>query len=158
MKRTTFIGFFLLLIGLSVASGQGFIKLAQLQKSINEPGKIKVINFWATWCAPCVKELPFFEKVNSTNKNVQVLLVSMDYDLDPNPEKVKKFIARKKIESAVVILEEENPGDWIDKIDKEWSGALPSTLIVNPVTKKRKFIQGELKEGDLEKLIDEISK
>lgn len=158
MMRTLFILLFVLLAGVPMASGQAFIKLPQLQKSISEPGKIKVINFWATWCAPCVKELPFFEKVNSTNKNVQVLLVSMDYDLDPNPEKVKKFIARKKIESTVVILEEENPGDWIDKIDKEWSGALPSTLIVNPATKKRKFIQGELKEGELEKLIEEISK
>lgn len=158
MTRATLTALLLLLIGMPMASGQTFIKLPQLQKSIGEPGKIKVINFWATWCGPCVKELPYFEKVNSTNKNVQVLLVSMDYDLDPNPEKVKKFMARKKIESTVVILEEENPGDWIDKIDKEWSGALPSTLIVNPSNKKRKFIQGELKEGELEKLIDEISK
>jgi thiol-disulfide isomerase/thioredoxin len=156
--RVITIALVLLLAGSHWATSQAFIKLPELQKSINEPGKIKVINFWATWCAPCVKELPFFEKLNSENKKVQVLLVSMDYDLDPNPEKVKKFIVRKKIESEVVILEEENPSDWIDKIDKEWSGALPSTLIVNPVNKKRKFIQGELKEGELEKLIDEISK
>src|SRR5882757_8626734 len=83
------------------------IKLNDLQKLINAPSPpVKVINFWATWCAPCVKELPFFEKLNLENKDVKVTLVSMDYDLDPNPDKVNRFIARKKIQSDVVILTE----------------------------------------------------
>jgi thiol-disulfide isomerase/thioredoxin len=115
-----------------------------------------VINFWATWCAPCVKEVPFFETLNRENKSVDVTLVSMDYDLDPNPEKVYRFITRKKLQSKVVILAERNPNDWIDKIDKSWSGALPATLIVNTKTGKRKFVQKELHEGELEKLIEEI--
>jgi len=138
--------------------GQDLIKLPELQKLIQQPGQVKVINFWATWCAPCVKEMPLFEKLNQEDKNSKVILVSMDYDLDPDPAKVKKFIERKKIQSQVVILAEENPNDWIEKIDKDWSGALPSTLVINPNSGKRKFIQGEMKEGDLEKLIQEVSK
>jgi thiol-disulfide isomerase/thioredoxin len=137
---------------------QDLIKLAELQKLIHQPGPVKVINFWATWCAPCVKEMPLFEKLNRNDKNSKVILVSMDYDLDPDPAKVKRFIERKKILSEVVILAEENPNDWIEKIDKNWSGALPSTLVINPNSGKRKFIQGEMKEGDLEKLIQEVSK
>jgi thiol-disulfide isomerase/thioredoxin len=137
---------------------QDLIKLAELQKLIHQPGPVKVINFWATWCAPCVKEMPLFEKLNRDDKNSKVILVSMDYDLDPDPAKVKRFIERKKILSEVVILAEENPNDWIEKIDKNWSGALPSTLVINPNSGKRKFIQGEMKEGDLEKLIQEVSK
>ena len=137
---------------------QNQIKLPELQKIISATGPVKVINFWATWCAPCVKELPYFEKLNREDKNVKVILVSMDYDLDPDPAKVKRFLERKKMISEVVILAEENPNDWIEKIDKTWTGALPSTLLVNPTTGKRKFIQGELKEGELEKLVQEISK
>ncbi len=137
---------------------QDLIKLPELQNLIRQAGPIKVINFWATWCGPCVKEMPLLEKLNHEDKSVKVILVSMDYDLDPDPSKVKKFIDRKKILSQVVILAEENPNDWIEKIDKNWSGALPSTLVVNPNSGKRKFIQGELKEGDLEKLIQEVSK
>jgi thiol-disulfide isomerase/thioredoxin len=137
---------------------QDLIKLAELQKLIHQPGPVKVINFWATWCAPCVKEMPLFEKLNRNDKNSKVILVSMDYDLDPDPAKVKRFIERKKILSEVVILAEENPNDWIEKIDKNWTGALPSTLVINPNSGKRKFIQGEMKEGDLEKLIQEVSK
>jgi thiol-disulfide isomerase/thioredoxin len=138
--------------------GQDLIRLPDLQSAIHEKGLVKVVNFWATWCAPCVKEMPFFEKLNEENRNVKVLLVSMDYDLDPDPAKVKRFVERKKILSKVVILAEENPNAWIEKIDKSWTGALPSTLVINPNTGKRKFVQGELKEGDLEKLIQEVSK
>ena len=149
---------FILLAFPYVLLSQDLIKLPALQKFIHEPGPVKVINFWATWCAPCVKELPYFEKLNQQDKDVKVILVSMDYDLDPDPSKVKRFVERKKILSTVVILAEENPNEWIEKIDKNWSGALPSTLVINPNSGKRKFVQGELKDGDLEKFIQEVSK
>jgi len=146
---------FLLLISFA-APAQELIKLTDLQNIINDAGPVKVINFWATWCAPCVKELPHFEKLNQENKSVKVVLVSMDYDLDPNPAKVKRFVERKKLLCKVVILAEENPNAWIEKIDKNWTGALPSTLIINPSNGKRKLVQHELKEGELENLIESI--
>lgn len=133
------------------------IKLSQLQTLIEEKSDhIKVINFWATWCAPCVKELPLFESLNQNRKDAKVILVSMDIDLDPNPEKVYKFVARKKVQSQVVILDERDPNSWINKIDKNWSGALPSTLFVNTVNGKRKFVEKEMHAGDLEKFIEEV--
>jgi len=133
------------------------IKLKDLQQIINTPNdRIQVINFWATWCAPCVKEMPLFEKLSQENKDLDVTLVSMDFDLDPNPDKVHRFITRKNIQSKVVILAESDPNSWIEKIDKNWSGALPATLIVNTTSGKRKLVQKELHEGDLEKLIAEV--
>lgn len=133
------------------------IKLSQLQSLIEEKtDQIKVINFWATWCAPCVKELPLFESLNRSRKDVTVTLVSMDIDLDPNPEKIYKFIDRKKVQSKVLILNERDPNSWINKIDKNWSGALPATLVLNSATGKRKFVEKEMHEGDLEKLIEEV--
>jgi thiol-disulfide isomerase/thioredoxin len=135
------------------------VKLKDIQQLIAAPTeKIKVINFWATWCAPCVKEMPLFEKLNEENKGVEVTLVSMDYDLDPNPEKVYRFVTRKNLKSKVLILAEANPNDWIDKIDKSWSGALPATLIIDAKSGKRTLIQHELKEGDLEKYIAEVTR
>ena len=133
------------------------IKLPALQEIItrDEEG-IKVINFWATWCAPCIKELPLFQKLHESRSDVKVTLVSMDLDLDPNPEKVYKFIERKNITANVVILDEQNPNAWIDKIEKEWSGALPATIIINTKTGKKKFVERELHEGELEKLIIEV--
>ncbi len=141
------------------ASGQNaqLVKLENLQAEIAKPSdQILVYNFWATWCAPCVKELPLFEKLNQDDKNVRVTLVSMDIDLDPNPEKVYKFIDRKKIQSRVLILDAVDPNSWINKIDKSWSGALPATLIINTKTGVRRFVNVAMKEGELEKLIAEI--
>ncbi len=129
-------------------------KLQKLIQSRNEP--VQIINFWATWCAPCVKEIPLLEKLNHERKDIKVTLVSLDFDLDPNPEKVYKFITRKNIQSRVVILQERDPNSWINKVDKSWSGALPATLIVNNATGKRKFVERELHDGDLEKWIDEL--
>ncbi len=134
------------------------IKLGRLEQAINgRSDTVHVFNFWATWCAPCVKELPLFEKLNQqTDQHVKVTLVSMDLSLDPNSEKVYKFVTRKNIVSRVWILDEKDPNTYIDKIDPSWSGALPATLVVNTVTGKRKFIEGELTEEKLNALISEI--
>jgi len=129
-------------------------KLQRLMASTDQP--VQIINFWATWCAPCVKELPLLEKLNRERNDVKVTLVSMDMDLDPNPEKVYKFISRKNIQSRVVILNERDPNSWISKIDTSLSGALPATLIINSITGKRRFWERELHEGDLERLMEEV--
>ena len=140
-----------------MAQASDLVRLEQLQRSIaDEKDRIQVINFWATWCAPCLKELPLFEKLNAGRKDIRVRLVSLDMDLDPNPDKVRNFVSRKKLKSEVIILNEQNPNSWIDQVDKSWSGALPATLVVNNRNGKRKFVEGELKDGDLEKLISEV--
>ena len=148
----------LLFIGFGTQAQQAeVIKLSQLHELIqSKTDHIKVINFWATWCAPCVKEMPLFEKLGQERADVKVTFVSMDLDMDPNPEIVYKFVARKKLQSQVLILDEKNPNTWIDTVEKNWSGALPATIIINGKTGQRKFIEKELHEGDLEKLIAEI--
>ena len=134
------------------------IKLPQLQNLINgSAGKIHVINFWATWCGPCLKELPYFEKINSEGRpDVEVTLVSLDLDLDPDPQKVRRFVKLKKLQSRVVMLDETNPDSWIDKIEQEWSGALPATIIINQKTGKRIFIGRAVRHGELEQHLNEI--
>ncbi len=133
------------------------VTLTQLKEIIQTPDeRIKVINFWATWCAPCIKELPLLEKLNQERNEVSVILVSMDLDLDPNPEKVYKFIERRGIKSRVLLLNEKDPSAWIDQIESSWSGALPATLIINTKTSQRKFIEKELHPGELESLIEEL--
>lgn len=149
--------FFCLLLQAASAQSAELVKLDGLQQRVQtDKSQIQVINFWATWCAPCLKELPLFERLNADRKDVKVVLVSMDMDLDPDPEKVRKFVGRKKIQSEVLILNERNPNQWIEKIDKSWSGALPATLILNNRNGKRKFVERELHDGDLEKLIAEV--
>lgn len=91
-----------------------------------------IINFWATWCAPCVKELPYFEKINAEQKeeNVKVILVSLDM---PKMWKTQliPFIKKKNIRSKVLILDDPKQNTWIPKVDANWSGGIPATLIYN---------------------------
>jgi thiol-disulfide isomerase/thioredoxin len=110
--------------------------------------KIYVINFWATWCAPCVKELPYFEKLNEEykNKNVEVILVSLDF---PHlyETKLKPFIKDKKLTSKVIALDDVDMNTWIPKVDKTWSGSIPATIIYKNDNKKffeRSFTYDEL--------------
>lgn len=130
-----------------------FGRLQQVMESKNE--NIQVINFWATWCAPCVKELPYFEALhNKGDKEIKVTLVSLDFA--DKLDRVNSFVSRKGMKAEVILLDEVDYNSWIDRVDKSWSGAIPATLIINTKTGKRKFIEGELEEGDLEKLIVEL--
>lgn len=94
--------------------------------------KVYVLNFWATWCAPCVKELPYFEKINEIYniQNVEVILVSLDF---PHlyDSKLKPFIKEKNLKSKVIALDDADMNTWIPQIDKNWSGSIPATIIYN---------------------------
>ncbi len=100
--------------------------------------KTYVVNFWATWCAPCIKEMPHFEKLNANYKdrNVEVLLVSLDFPFNYE-KKLKPFIKKHKLQSKVVVLDDPDMNTWIPKIDKNWDGTIPVTIIYNK--SKRKF-------------------
>jgi thiol-disulfide isomerase/thioredoxin len=156
MKKWLIIG----LLAWSTANAQeaSVIKLDKLQQIMNgKEDKVLVLNFWATWCGPCVAELPLFETLNASGRrDVEVALVSLDLELDPNPEKVYRFIRKKKIQSPVYLLDEKDANTWIDKIEEQWSGSLPATIVINKQTGKRKFIGNQIHEGDLEKLIAEV--
>ena len=131
------------------------VKFDRLQNIIEAKAeKIQVINFWATWCAPCVKELPLFEKLNADEKDVKVTLINLDFA--DKEKKVESFLSKKKMKTEVLLLDEIDYNTWIDKVDQSWGGAIPATLIINPKNGKRKFIERELQEGELQRLLAEV--
>jgi len=91
-----------------------------------------VINFWATWCIPCVKELPEFEKVNLKfqSQKFKMILVSLDFKSQIE-NTVIPFIKENKIQSEVVLLSDPNANSWINKVNKDWTGSIPVTIIYN---------------------------
>jgi thiol-disulfide isomerase/thioredoxin len=110
-----------------------------------EDENIYVINFWATWCAPCIKELPYFEKLNAENKNVKVILVSLDSKKDLD-KKLIPFIEKRKLKSKVLLLADKDYNSWLSKVDDDWSGAIPATLLLNG--KKKQFAERDFENFD----------
>jgi len=107
-----------------------FDNYLSLEKAVlNDKNTTYVVNFWATWCAPCIKELPYFEKLNSENKQVKVVLVSLDFK-DQFESKLVPFLKKKSIKSEVVLLTDKDYNSWLPKVDNEWSGSIPATLII----------------------------
>jgi len=122
----------------------------QLKPWLNQQDdKTYVVNFWATWCAPCVKELPYFEKVNKDfeDDNVEVILVSLDFPKKKESNLIP-FVKKKNIQSKVLHLDDTNEQFWIGDIAESWTGAIPATLIYN--NQKRKFYEQSFTQEELE--------
>lgn len=153
-----YISFFILvLVSFTVSAQQAeVIKFDKLEELMGkESDQVLVINFWATWCAPCVKELPHFEAVAASRSDALFYLISLDFV--EKLDRVNTFIEKKGLKSPVFLLDEMDYNEWIDKVDPSWSGAIPATLLINNTTGERKFVESELSEQELINLINDLS-
>ncbi|RLD24193.1 MAG: hypothetical protein DRI71_03275 [Bacteroidetes bacterium] len=109
------------------------------------------------WYKPCVKELPLFIKLAKTHPEITISLVSLDFvqDLDT---KVYPFLEKKNINLRVLLIDEVDYNLWIDMVDPTWSGAIPATLIIEPETGRRKFLENEFENDELEIEIQNFTK
>ena len=118
-----------------------------------------VVNFWATWCAPCVKELPDFMEVNSefgNSDDFKMILVSLD-DSEKLEGPVKEFILDKNLKGVELYLLDDikRMNEWIPAVDSSWSGSIPATLFIRN-GKSLKFVQSALEKDELRKIILEL--
>ena len=126
---------------------------AQFQK---ESGVVYVVNYWATWCKPCVKEMPYLEALTAKYAldNVRVILVSMDFAEDI-PTKLLPFLDNHSLKSKVIALTDIDYNDWIDKVHPDWSGAIPATVFY--YNEEIKFHEGEFSSLEsIENIIEQI--
>lgn len=157
---TTSIILLLLISSLSGLKAQtvNLLTLDQLDNRLNL-GKdtTYIVNFWATWCAPCLKELPHFEKLGTDlqDKKVKILLVSADYPSKLNSA-VRPLAKRLKLKNEVFLLNEKSQQVYIDRVDKSWSGALPATIFINRSKGKREFHEKEFTYAELLKTYNSI--
>ena len=130
------------------------LSYSELKPMLHQEGsKTYVVNFWATWCAPCIKELPYFEALNK-NQNIDVLLVSLDFP-QHKESRLMPFIKKNQLQSKVVHLDDTNENFWINAIDTTWSGAIPATIIYN--NQKRGFYERLFTQKELETLVESFN-
>lgn len=132
------------------------VKINDLIKIIDTSSVPLVVNFWASWCAPCIKEIPWFEKSVAAFKDqkVQLILVSLDFAED-YPKGIASFAKKNNYQSKILWLNETNADEFCPKIDVKWDGAIPVTLMVNKKRQYRQFYAQQLPE---QRLILELQK
>jgi thiol-disulfide isomerase/thioredoxin len=130
-------------------------KIKPLRERINKSDSTLVINFWATWCKPCVQELPAFDSLAKANPKVKILLVSLDFKEDIE-KKVNPFLKKKGITSECVLLDEINGNDFVNAISPKWSGAIPATLLKNGALEN--LAEKKMKLEELQRLLNDIQK
>lgn len=119
---------------------------------IQSDDTLYVVNFWATWCKPCVEEMPYFVSAAQkfSNQKVKVIFVSLNSVKEKNT--VQKFVNDRNIQQEVLLLNAGNPNVWINEIDSSWSGAIPATTFYKN-GKKELFYEGEFTPQQLESII-----
>lgn len=124
----------------------------ELTAYIAKTDKPMVISFWATWCGSCVEEIPYFISTikEKYKTEIDLLLVSLDVKTY-YPQKITAFVARKNFNCPIIWLSESNADVFCPKIDNQWSGAIPSTLMVNNKKRYRKFYEQGLTPFQFEK-------
>lgn len=130
------------------------VKATDLEKIIAESKTPLMINFWATWCKPCLEEMPYFqeEAAKHAGDSLQLILVSVDFK-EEFPAGIKAMAEKRKITLPILWLDETNADYFCPKIDPKWSGSVPATLFINNKTGYRKFFEEELSKDKLKKEI-----
>ncbi|MBK8089415.1 MAG: TlpA family protein disulfide reductase [Chitinophagaceae bacterium] len=145
MKRILFSILFIFSFSLLNAQSIKRWKMEDLLKYIDQSDSALIVNFWATFCGPCIEEIPYFQAITKKyeGEKAKLLLVSLDFD-ENYPEKISAFAKKYGFTAEIVWLDESKPDEFCPKIDTSWSGAMPATLFVNPKLKYRHFAESKL--------------
>lgn len=147
---------FILIISTGSLAQSNKVKVIKVPEMVKltkaKDDQVKVINYWATWCKPCIKELPYFVQAARQYPNVEFIFISLDFA--DQTKRVNSFAQKKELTvGELYLIDDLDYNSWIDKISPEWSGAIPATLIVNGDQKK--FYEREFHDGELTKIIEE---
>jgi len=154
----------IILYALILLTGLGDIKDHEIEKAgvekiqgilENPEDKLFVLNFWASWCGPCVKELPYFEKLAKeySDEEVEFILMSLDFPSQIESRLIP-FLKRNEISLKVILIDELEYDKWMSLVDTAWQGNLPATLFYNNNRSVRHFVNRPLEEDELRNVVN----
>jgi thiol-disulfide isomerase/thioredoxin len=115
--------------GLSAQKLSGVYKAPDLFKRISSSDTTYIVNFWATWCKPCMQELQAIDSVGMELRATTTKLLFVNLDFADRKNQVNTVLKNKSIQSSCILLDEVNGNVYIDRISADWSGSIPATLL-----------------------------
>lgn len=110
--------------------------LQQLQERVRqENDTLYVVNFWATWCSPCVRELPYFMQLSNELASKPIKFILMSLDAKDNLAQTNNFITKKKIKIETHLFSAGDPNEWINALEPSWQGSIPATFLYHKGSK-----------------------
>jgi len=153
MKKVFLLAIFCIIAMAGISQEIKKLKVTELEKTIKESKTPLIVTFWATFCVPCIQEIPYFQESVKRHKKDSVKLLLVSLDLHEDYAKIKPFAAKKHLTAPIVWLNETNADYFCPRIDSTWSGAIPATLFVNNKIGYRKFYEEQIKQEKFEKEI-----
>jgi peroxiredoxin len=98
----------------------------------NSSGKFRLVNFWATWCAPCVAEFDEFVTVNRMYRHRDFELVTVSMNEPDEKDKVLEFLKKQHASNRNLIFASDDRERLMNSFDSHWQGALPYTVLIDP--------------------------
>jgi len=127
-----------------------------LRKALTPSHKPLLVNFWATWCDPCRDEFPDLVKLDADYKGkIDFITISLD-ELSEIGRDVPKFLFDMKAGMPAYLLKAEDDEAAIASVSKEWSGALPLTILYDSTGRQIYYRQGKVKIETVRAEIDKI--
>ena len=125
--------------------------LTELRKA--EGTKVRLVNFWATWCGPCVTEFPDLVEINRMYRNRDFEFVSVAANYPDEKNQVLKFLAKQQASNRNLLFASTDKYKLMEAFDKEWSGALPFTVLLGPKGEVLYRHEGAIEPLDLKRTI-----
>jgi thiol-disulfide isomerase/thioredoxin len=154
MRKLFFLTLILVCAHLAQAQTIKSWKLEDLQTAIATADKPTIFNFWATFCKPCIEEIPYFQQLVKQYDSAGVRLVLVNLDAKAlYPAKIKAFAQKRKFTAPIFFLDETDADKFCPAVDEKWSGAIPASLFVNNAKGYRAFFEEQLSRKELEQQI-----
>lgn len=128
----------------------------QLRQLLQRQGDtLVVVNLWATWCTPCLAELPLFDSLARRYVHLPVRVWLVNVDSRARRQQVLRFLARRRFQAHSLLLSYGRGDRWMDTVHPEWSGTLPATLFWRVTDSLSSLVEGEWTAAALEEHVQQ---
>lgn len=138
------------------------VQMLALFKRNEENPKPLLVNFWATWCGPCIEEFPDLVEIDKDYKGkIDFITITLD-DLEEIETGVPRFLRQQKAEMPTYLLKTADESEAISAVYSEWQGGLPFTIFFDgkggvAYSRQGKIVLSTMK-AEIEKIINPVKK